>query len=47
MQTNIKLLKSLAWKVVSVIDVKKFLAVIILMGHVKKGKTRHYWSTNK
>jgi hypothetical protein len=26
---------------------KKFLAVIILMGHVNEDKTRDYWSTNK
>jgi hypothetical protein len=39
--------KSLAWKDVSITDMKKFLAIIILMGHVKKDKTRDYWSTNK
>jgi hypothetical protein len=26
---------------------KKFLAIIILMGHVKEDKTRDYWDTNK
>jgi hypothetical protein len=30
--------KSLAWKDVSVTDMKKFLAKIILMGHVKNVK---------
>jgi major membrane immunogen (membrane-anchored lipoprotein) len=39
--------KSLASEDVSITGVKKFLPVIIFMGHVKKGKTRHYWSTNK
>jgi hypothetical protein len=31
-------LKSLAWKDVSITDVKKFLAITIFMGHVKKIK---------
>jgi hypothetical protein len=39
--------KSLAWNDVSITDMKKFLAIMILMGHVKKGKTRDYWNTNK
>jgi hypothetical protein len=26
---------------------KKFLAIIILMGHVKKDETRDYWNANK
>jgi hypothetical protein len=26
---------------------KKFLAIITLMGHFKKDKTIDYWSTNK
>jgi hypothetical protein len=38
---------SLAWKDVSIADVKKFLAIAILMGHVKKYKTIDYWSTSK
>jgi hypothetical protein len=30
--------KSLAWKDISITDMKKFPAIIILMGHVKKIK---------
>jgi hypothetical protein len=48
MQTNKKTPESLAWKDVSITVLKKFLAIIILMGHVKKEKkTRDCWSTNK
>jgi hypothetical protein len=31
---------------VSITD-RKFLSINILMGHVKRDKTRDYWSTNK
>jgi hypothetical protein len=39
--------QKLAWKDVSITDMKKFLAIIILMGHVGKHITRDYWSTSK
>jgi hypothetical protein len=42
MQANTKLLK-----VLSITDMKMFLAIIIFMSHVKKDKTRDYWSTIK
>jgi hypothetical protein len=32
---------------VSIIDMKKVLAIIILIDHVKKDKTRDYWDINK
>jgi hypothetical protein len=39
--------ESLAGKDDSITDMKTFLTIIILMGHVKKDKTRDYWSTSK
>jgi hypothetical protein len=39
--------KSLAWKDVSITDMKKFLTITILMGHVKKDKTIDYCSISK
>jgi hypothetical protein len=36
--------KSLAWKDVTITVMKKFLAIIIFMGHAKKDKTGDYWS---
>jgi hypothetical protein len=35
--------KSLAWKDISITDMKKFEAIIILMDHVKKEKTGDNW----
>jgi hypothetical protein len=44
-----KCTKSLAWKYahINLTDIKKFLAIIIMMGHVKKDKIREYWSARK
>jgi hypothetical protein len=39
--------KCLAWKDVSITDMKMVLAIIILMDHVKKDKARDYRSSNK
>lgn len=36
MQTKTKFLHSLSMKDVSITDMKEFLAIIILMGHVKQ-----------